>query len=103
MLEIVECGGPEAFAGMNGKKMMKEVTDVEWMVKRGIPRAYAYGAFNDIERLRKIAKENPECLLSCEKQNNIKSNQKEEERKLNSMGKNENEKKFSTTTTIVSE
>ena len=47
----------------NGKKMMKEVTDVEWMVKRGIPRAYAYGAFNDIERLRKITKENPECLL----------------------------------------
>ena len=60
---IVECGGPEAFAGMNGKKMMKEVTDVEWMVKRGIPRAYAQGAFNDIERLRKIPCDDPECLL----------------------------------------
>ena len=42
---------------------MKEVTDVEWMVKRGIPQANAQRAFNDIERLRKLAKENPECLL----------------------------------------
>ena len=54
---IVECGGPEAFAGMNGKKMLEEVTDVEWMVKRRIPRANAQGAFKDIERLRKLAKE----------------------------------------------
>jgi hypothetical protein len=45
-----------AFRGIDGKALLKNV-DVAWMEAHGIPHDHAATAFEDIERLRRMAQE----------------------------------------------